>query len=69
LLDLSLNTAVAPTWPSFIPIYLRKRKRLFIFYVALNPTKEFVGLLNNGNVSFPITNTSSSADAVVRGLI
>jgi hypothetical protein len=23
--------------------------------------------LNNGNVSFPITNTSSSADAVVRG--
>jgi hypothetical protein len=48
-------------------IYLRKRKRLFIFYASLTQLKEFVGLLNNGNVSFPITNTSSSADAVVRG--
>jgi hypothetical protein len=48
-------------------IYLRKGRGYLYSTQALNPTKEFVGLLNNGNVSFPITNTSSSADAVVRG--
>jgi hypothetical protein len=60
-----LNTAVAPTIYSS-SIYLRKGRGYLYSTQALNPTKEFVGLLNNGN-SFPITNTSSSADAVVRG--
>jgi hypothetical protein len=50
-----LNTAVAPTWLSIISIYLRKGRGYLYSTQALNPTKEFVGLLNNGNVSFPIT--------------
>jgi hypothetical protein len=50
----------------FILYHLRKGRGYLYSTQALNPTKEF-GLLNNGNVSFPITNTSSSADAVVRG--
>jgi hypothetical protein len=48
-----LNT-VAPTWPSIHPLSTFVKGRGYLYSTqALNPTKEFVGLLNNGN-GFPL---------------
>jgi hypothetical protein len=51
-----LNATVVPTWP-FIhssPNFMQGRGYLYSTQ-ALNPTKEFRGLLNNGLVSIPVT--------------
>jgi hypothetical protein len=61
-----LNTTVAPTWPSIHPTANFVTARGYLYSTqAPNPTKEFVGLLNNGAISYPITN--ESPDLVVQG--
>jgi hypothetical protein len=45
-----LNTAVAPYYPSIITFV--KEEVIYILRKRFN--QKFVGLLNNGNVSFPI---------------
>jgi hypothetical protein len=61
-----LNTSVAPTWPSIHPTANFVTARGYLYSTqAPNPTKEFVGLLNNGAISYPITN--KSPDLVVQG--
>ena len=54
-----LNTTVAPTWPSIHPTadFITGRGYLYSTQ-APNPTKEFIGLLNNGTLQYPITNES-----------
>lgn len=61
-----LNSSVAPTWTSIHTSsnFIKGRGYLYATQ-ATNPTKEFVGLLNNGNVSYPITN--DSPDPIVKG--
>jgi hypothetical protein len=54
-----LNTSVAPTWPSIHPTANFVTARGYLYSTqAPNPTKKFVGLLNNGTISYPITNES-----------
>jgi hypothetical protein len=61
-----LNITVAPTWPSIHPASHFVTGRGYLYSTqAPNPTKEFIGLLNNGNVNYPITN--ESPDLVVKG--
>jgi len=61
-----LNTTVAPTWVSIHPTSNFVTGRGYLYATqAPNPTKEFTGLLNNGNISYPITN--ESPDPVVKG--
>uniref|UniRef100_UPI0030DBB002 hypothetical protein n=1 Tax=uncultured Polaribacter sp. TaxID=174711 RepID=UPI0030DBB002 len=61
-----LNTTVAPTWPSIHPTANFVTARGYLYSTqAPNPTKEFIGLLNNGAISYPITN--ESPDLVVQG--
>ncbi|PQB06739.1 hypothetical protein BST83_05905 [Polaribacter filamentus] len=61
-----LNTTVAPTWPSIHPTANFVTGRGYLYSTqAANPTKEFIGLLNNGSISYPITN--ESPDLVVQG--
>ena len=61
-----LNTTVAPTWPSIHPTANFVTARGYLYSTqAANPTKEFIGLLNNGTISYPITNVSP--DLVVQG--
>ncbi|WP_366186375.1 ice-binding family protein [Flavobacterium ovatum] len=61
-----LNTTVAPTWPSLHPTGNFVKGRGYLYSTqALNPTKEFTGLLNNGNITYPLTN--SSPDLTVKG--
>jgi hypothetical protein len=61
-----LNTTVAPTWPSIHPTANFVTARGYLYSTqAPNPTKEFVGLLNNGTISYPITN--ESPDPIVQG--
>ncbi|AWG20476.1 hypothetical protein FFWV33_02490 [Flavobacterium faecale] len=61
-----LNTTVAPTWPSIHPSTSFVTGRGYLYSTqAVNPTKEFAGLLNNGNVTYPLTN--SSPDLTVKG--
>lgn len=61
-----LNTTVAPSWPSLHPSASFVTGRGYLYSTqALNPTKEFIGLLNNGAVSYPLTN--SSPDLTVKG--
>jgi hypothetical protein len=61
-----LNTTVAPTWPSIHPTANFVTARGYLYSTqAPNPTKEFVGLLNNGAISYPITN--ESPDLVLQG--
>jgi hypothetical protein len=61
-----LNTTVAPTWPSIHPTANFVRGRGYLYSTqALSPTKEFIGLLNNGTISYPITN--ESPDLVIQG--
>jgi len=61
-----LNTTVAPTWPSIHPTANFVTARGYLYSTqAANPTKEFIGLLNNGTISYPITN--ESPDLVVQG--
>ena len=63
-----LNNTVAPTWTSIHASLSFVKGRGYLYSTqALNPTKEFIGLLNNGNVSYPITNTATSLDPTVRG--
>lgn len=51
-----LNTTVAPTWPSLHPTSSFVKGRGYLYSTqALNPTKEFSGLLNNGDVNFSVT--------------
>jgi hypothetical protein len=45
-----LNTAV--NLPSIHPLSTFVKEEVIIFYASVNPTKEFVGLLNNGNAVF-----------------
>jgi hypothetical protein len=60
------NITVAPTWPSIHPTTNFVTGRGYLYSTqAANPTKEFVGLLNNGTISYPITN--ESPDLVVQG--
>ena len=61
-----LNTTVAPTWPSIHPTANFVTARGYLYSTqAANPTKEFIGLLNNGIISYPITN--ESPDLVLQG--
>ncbi|MBX9886313.1 MAG: hypothetical protein K2Y30_00075 [Flavobacteriaceae bacterium] len=61
-----LNTTVAPTWPSLHPTTSFVKGRGYLYSTqAVNPTKEFAGLLNNGTVTYPLTN--SSPDLTVKG--
>jgi hypothetical protein len=65
-----LNQTVAPTWSTVHPTqnFLKGRGYLYATQVA-NPTKEFLGLLNNGAMSYPVTNEGpdTSPDQDVRG--
>ena len=61
-----LNTTVAPTWPSIHPTTNFVTGRGYLYSTqAPNPTKEFIGLLHNGNISYPVT--SESPDPVILG--
>ncbi|MBC5839735.1 hypothetical protein [Flavobacterium muglaense] len=61
-----LNNTVAPTWPSLHPTTSFVKGRGYLYSTqAVNPTKEFAGLLNNGTVTYPLTN--SSPDLTVKG--
>jgi hypothetical protein len=61
-----LNTTVAPTWLSIHPTTNFVTGRGYLYSTqSFNPTKEFIGLLNNGTISYPITN--ESPDLVVQG--
>jgi hypothetical protein len=61
-----LNVTVAPTWPSIHPSANFVKGRGYLYATqASNPTKEFIGLLNNGTITYPITN--ESPDLVVKG--
>ena len=61
-----LNTTVLPTWPSIHPTSNFVTGRGYLYSTqAPNPTKEFIGLLNNGNISYPIT--SESLDLEIQG--
>jgi hypothetical protein len=61
-----LNFSVAPTWPSIHPSANFVTGRGYLYSIqATNPTKEFIGLLNNGTISYPITNVSP--DPIVKG--
>jgi hypothetical protein len=61
-----LNVTVAPTWASIHPTSNFVTGRGYLYATqAPNPTKEFIGLLNNGSISYPITN--ESPDLVVKG--
>lgn len=63
-----LNNTIAPTWTSIHASLSFVKGRGYLYSTqALNPTKEFIGLLNNGNISYPITNTATSLDPTVRG--
>jgi hypothetical protein len=61
-----LNTTVAPTWQAIHPTLNFVKGRGYLYAAqAPNPTKEFIGLLNNGTISYPITN--ESPDLTVKG--
>ena len=61
-----LNTSVAPTWESIHPTSNFVKSRGYLYATQdTNPTKEFIGFLNNGIISYPITN--ESPDLVVKG--
>ncbi|MFT6843608.1 MAG: hypothetical protein ACJASR_002392, partial [Psychroserpens sp.] len=61
-----LNMTVDPTWPSIHPTSNFVMGRGYLYSTqAPNPTKEFVGLLNNGPINYPVT--SESPDLVVQG--
>ncbi|MFL3661353.1 MAG: hypothetical protein ACI6PN_06340 [Polaribacter sp.] len=61
-----LNTTVAPTWASIHPTLNFVEGRGYLYAAqAPNPTKEFIGLLNNGDISYPLT--SESPDPAVKG--
>lgn len=54
-----LNTSVDPTWESIHPTSNFVKSRGYLYSTqAPNPTNEFIGLLNNGVISYPITNES-----------
>jgi hypothetical protein len=60
-----LNTTVAPTWPSIYPTANFVTVRDYLYSTqAPNPIKKFDGFLNNGAISYPITN--ESPDLVVQ---
>lgn len=58
-----LNTTQAPTWSmangsnNFVP-----GRGYLVSYKDLHPTKLFQGILNNGDISFPLTRTSGVAN-------
>jgi hypothetical protein len=61
-----LNMTLAPTWPSIHPTSNFVTGRGYLYSTqASNPTKEFVGLLNNGTINYPVT--SESPDLVIQG--
>jgi hypothetical protein len=61
-----LNSTVAPTWAAIHPTLNFVKGRGYLYAAqALNPTKEFIGLLNNGAISYPLTN--ESPDPAVKG--
>jgi len=61
-----LNTSVAPTWESIHPTSNFVKGRGYLYATQdTNPTKEFIGFLNNGNINYSITN--ESPDLVVKG--
>lgn len=56
----NLNTTVAPTWNTIHPSANFEAGRGYLYAVqALNTTKQFEGLLNNGNISVSLTNNGS----------
>jgi len=56
-----------PDWPAAHPLADFVPGRGYLYSVeALNPTNEFVGNLNNGNVSYPLT-ANSTADPLITG--
>jgi hypothetical protein len=66
-----LNATVAPTWPSIHPSANFVKGRGYLYSTqAANPTKEFIGLLNNGAVNYPVTNVGPDRGTIeedVRG--
>ncbi len=65
-----LNITVAPTWPSIHPAadFIAGRGYLYATQ-APNPTKEYIGLLNNGTLQYPITNESPDPELTGFNLI
>lgn len=58
-----LNTTVTPTWPTTHPSSDFVPGRGYLYSVqAANPTKEFAGNLNNGNLTYPLTFESPDLD-------
>ena len=56
-----------PDWPTVHPLPDFVSGRGYLYSVqALNPTNEFVGNLNNGNISYPLT-AISTADPLLTG--
>jgi hypothetical protein len=61
-----LNVTAMPTWAAIHPTQNFVKGKGYLYATqAANPTKEFVGLLNNGNLNYPITN--ESPDLTVKG--
>ncbi|EAR12641.1 hypothetical protein PI23P_08445 [Polaribacter irgensii 23-P] len=61
-----LNLTAMPTWAAIHPTLSFVKGKGYLYATqAPNPTKEFIGLLNNGNISYPITN--ESPDLTVKG--
>lgn len=58
----NLNNSVAPTWNSVHPStnFISGKGYLYALQ-AVNTTKEFAGILNNGNISVNLTNSSSKS--------
>jgi hypothetical protein len=58
----NLNNTIAPTWNSVHPStnFISGKGYLYALQ-AVNTTKEFTGILNNGNISVNLTNSSSKS--------
>jgi len=58
----NLNTTVAPTWNSVHPStdFISGKGYLYALQ-AINTTKQFTGILNNGNISVNVSNSSTKS--------
>lgn len=61
------NDPLNPKWPTIHPLLNFVSERGYLYSVQeLNPTKEFKGNLNNGNITYSVT-ANNTADALLKG--
>ena len=63
-----LNTTATPNWPTVHPSanFVSGRGYLYSVQARSNPIKEFVGNLNNGTITYPLT-ANSTVDPLLTG--